>query len=295
MSLPIPDLDNKRFAQLVEEARKLIPGYSSEWTDHNLSDPGITLIDLFAWLSEIALYRTNLVTESHRLKYLKLLGVKPQPPKQAKVDLTFISDEKDTFSKDKGTKVSTEVNGKEIYFQLEEEINILPAKLDKIVVNERTSGIYDRSRSNLDEKGDLFFAPFGNEIQKGCALYLGFVLNSNASHGISLDNLDLMCYLYEKDLIEIKKSGKEQAYKIENTGVKWEIWTDCKWNSVVPQDETEGFRKSGKISFKKLEGWKDSEKIPELGHNVSDTQNTYFWLRCVVEDALYEYPPGLKI
>ncbi len=92
MSLPKPDLDNKTFDQLVEEARKLIPGYSSEWTDHNLSDPGITLIDLFAWLSEIALYRTNLVTESHRLKYLKLLGVKPQPAKQARVDLTFSSE-----------------------------------------------------------------------------------------------------------------------------------------------------------------------------------------------------------
>ncbi len=137
MSLPIPDLDNKRFAQLVEEARKLIPGYSSEWTDHNLSDPGITLIDLFAWLSEIALYRTNLVTENHRLKYLQLLGVKPQPAKQARVDLTFTSEEEKTFSK--GTNVWTKINDKKIYFQLEEDINIVPAMLEKIVVNERAS------------------------------------------------------------------------------------------------------------------------------------------------------------
>ncbi len=294
MSLPVPDLDNKTFAQFVEEARKLIPGYSSEWTDHNLSDPGITLLDLFAWLSEIALYRTNLVTESHRLKYLELLGVKPQPAKQARVDLTFTSDEIKILRKDKGTKVSTAVNGKDIYFQLEEEIYILPAKLEKIVVDECTSGIYERSRSNSDEKGDLFFAPFGSEILEGCALYLGFVLNTNTPPHISLDNLNLMCYLYEKDLIEIKKYGTEQDYKIENTGLKWEIWTGSIWNPVFPQDETQGFRKSGKIVFKKLEDWTASEKIPKMRYDISDTQNTYFWLRCVVENALYEYPPRIE-
>ncbi len=306
MSLPIPDLDNKGFAQFVEEARKLIPGYSSEWTDHNLSDPGITLIDLFAWLSEIELYRMNLVTERHRLKYLKLLGIKPQPAKQARVDLTFTSNEKNTEEKIfvKGTRVWTKINDKELNFQLEEDITVVPAKLEKIIVNGRTSGIYDRSHSNSDEKGDLFFAPFGNEIQKGCAMYLGFVFNSKTDPDISVYNLSLRCYLYEKDLLEIKQYETEKAYKIEKTGVKWEFWTDCpqdgttekayKWRTVVPQDETEGFRKSGKILFKELVRWKDSKEIPELGYIISDDKNTCFWIRCVVEDALYEYPPRIE-
>lgn len=287
MSLPVPDLDNKRFAQFVEEARKLIPGYSSEWTDHNLSDPGITLIDLFAWLSEIALYRINLVTESHRLKYLKLLGVKLQPAKQARVDLTFTSAEERLFSK--GTRVWTKINDKKVYFQLEEDITIVPATLEKIIVDERASGIYDRSHSNLDEKRDLFFAPFGNEIQKDSAMYLGFVFDNKAP-----DTLDLMCYLYEKDLIEIKKYETEVAYKIENTGIKWEFWTGYHWSTADLQDETEGFRKNGKLSFKNLKGWTDSKKIPELGYDASDTRNTYFWIRCVVKDTLYEYPPRIE-
>jgi len=302
MSLPIPDLDDKRFSQLVEEARKLIPGYSSEWTDHNLSDPGITLIDLFAWLSEIALYRTNLVTENHRLKYLQLLGVKPQPSKQARVDLTFTSDEEKTFSK--GTKVWTKINDKKIYFQLEEDITILPQLkidekntlkiLEKIVVHDLTSGVYDRSHSNLDEKGDLFFAPFGNEIQKGCAMYLGFVFLENKVP----NTLDLMCYLYEKDLIEIKKYDIELDYKVENTGLKWETWVKKEnkgeWNPVLLKDETQGFRKSGKIVFKNLNGWTASQIIPDLGYDVSDSKKTYFWLRCMVEDAFYEYPPRIE-
>ena len=291
MSLPVPDFDNKRFDQLVEEARKLIPGYSSEWTDHNLSDPGITLIDLLAWLSEIAIYRTNLVTESHRIKYLRLLGVRPQPAKRARVDLTFTSAEKKTLSKD--TKVSTAVNGKEICFQLEEEINILPAApgkkiLEKIVVDEGISGIYDRSSSN--EKRDLFFAPFGTYVQKGRALYLGFDFEDNRAP----DTLNLMCYLYEKDLIEIENYEPGQEYKIESTGLKWEIWTGSEWNPVVPQDETEGFRKSGMITFSGFENWKADLFIQELGYSIlKNISNPYFWLRCVVEEPNYEYPPRI--
>ncbi|KPQ42130.1 MAG: hypothetical protein MPEBLZ_03302 [Candidatus Methanoperedens nitroreducens] len=80
MVLPKQNLDDKTFGQLVEEERKLIPRYAPQWTDHNLSDPGITLIDLFAWLTEITLFRINLIRDSHKLKYLKLLGFTPLPP-----------------------------------------------------------------------------------------------------------------------------------------------------------------------------------------------------------------------
>jgi hypothetical protein len=215
----------------------------------------------------------------------------------ARVDLTFASEEETTLSK--GTRVWTKINDKKVYFYLDEEIHLVQNKslsgsektiLEKIVVNERASGIYDRSSSNLNEKGDLFFAPFGNEIQKGCALYLGFVFITDKVPDI----LGLMCYIYEKDLIEVNKYETNQAYEIENPGLKWEFWTGCNWNTVVPQDKTQGFRKSGKIVFNKLEGWTASRTIPELGYNVSDTQKTYFWLRCLVEDAFYEYPPRIE-
>ena len=89
MSLPIPNLDNRTFEQLLEEARKSISNYASQWTNHNPADPGITLIELFAWLAEITSYRINLVTEEHRLKYLKLLGIRPQGILPATADLIF--------------------------------------------------------------------------------------------------------------------------------------------------------------------------------------------------------------
>lgn len=73
MPLQLPNLDDRTYADLMEEARRLIPTYAPEWTNHNPSDPGIALIELFAYLSEILLYRLNRVTEANQLAFLKLL------------------------------------------------------------------------------------------------------------------------------------------------------------------------------------------------------------------------------
>src|SRR5262249_39493368 len=74
MPLQLPNLDDRRYADLVEEARSLIPTYAPEWTDHNASDPGITLIELFAFISEMLLYRLNRITAANVLSFLKLLN-----------------------------------------------------------------------------------------------------------------------------------------------------------------------------------------------------------------------------
>ncbi|KFB75045.1 baseplate J/gp47 family protein [Candidatus Accumulibacter cognatus] len=80
MPLTLPDLDDRRYADLVEEARTLIPGYAPEWTNHNPSDPGITLIELFAWLSEMLIYRLNRVSDDNLRTFLKLLNGKDWTP-----------------------------------------------------------------------------------------------------------------------------------------------------------------------------------------------------------------------
>ena len=51
MPISLPNLDDRRWAELVDEGRALIPLYSRDWTNHNAADPGITLIELFAWIA----------------------------------------------------------------------------------------------------------------------------------------------------------------------------------------------------------------------------------------------------
>ena len=78
MGLDVPNLDDVTFAQLVEEAKKRIPQYKTEWTDFNLHDPGITLIELFAWLAEAEVFFLDKVTVEHQEKFLKLLNLPPE-------------------------------------------------------------------------------------------------------------------------------------------------------------------------------------------------------------------------
>src|SRR5919202_3765063 len=80
MPLVLPTLDDRDFEQLLLEAKRRIPVYTPEWTNFDVeSDPGITIVELFAFLTESLLYRANRVPERNRLKFLQLLGVPLQP------------------------------------------------------------------------------------------------------------------------------------------------------------------------------------------------------------------------
>ena len=69
MPIPLLNLDDRKFADLFEEMRTLIPRYAPEWTNHNTADPGIMLLELFAWLTEATIYRVNRVPEASKLRF----------------------------------------------------------------------------------------------------------------------------------------------------------------------------------------------------------------------------------
>ncbi|MBK8902420.1 MAG: baseplate protein J [Anaerolineaceae bacterium] len=74
MPIPLRNLDDHTYTDLVAEAQALLPHLQPEWTNHNASDPGIMLIELFAWLSEMVLYRLNEGTNIQTEVFLELLN-----------------------------------------------------------------------------------------------------------------------------------------------------------------------------------------------------------------------------
>jgi hypothetical protein len=84
MPLELPVLDDRNYEELLSEVKQRIPAYTPEWTNYNVeSDPGITLVQLFAFLTDSLLYRANRIPERNRLKFLQLLGIRLQPPAAA--------------------------------------------------------------------------------------------------------------------------------------------------------------------------------------------------------------------
>ncbi|MFK0238346.1 putative baseplate assembly protein [Streptomyces vinaceus] len=89
MALPSPDLDDRRFQDLVDDAKRMVMERCPEWTDHNVSDPGVTLIETFAFMTDQLLYRLNRVPDRLYVKFLELLGTRLLPPAAARVPVTF--------------------------------------------------------------------------------------------------------------------------------------------------------------------------------------------------------------
>src|SRR2546430_1097270 len=84
MPIIAPNLDNRRYQDLLDEALARIPVHTPEWTNFNKSDPGVTIIEVFAFLTENLLYRCNQVPDRNRLKFLQLLGIPLQPASAAR-------------------------------------------------------------------------------------------------------------------------------------------------------------------------------------------------------------------
>src|SRR5579864_4358795 len=109
MPLLTPSLDDRRFQDIVDEAKSRITRYCPEWTDHNVSDPGVALIELFAWMTDLLLYRVNQVPDRMYIKFLELIGVRLAPPRAARAPVTFyLSAAQPTdVSIQEGTEVAT--------------------------------------------------------------------------------------------------------------------------------------------------------------------------------------------
>src|SRR4051794_37250150 len=137
MALPAPNLDDRKFQDLVDEAKRLIPRYCPEWTNHNLSDPGVALIELFAWMSEMILFRLNQVPDRLFVHFLNLVGIEPFPPSVARAELTFWLSAalEQSVTVPAGTQVSTagEVAAHAIVFTTARQLTVAPPVLQAAV------------------------------------------------------------------------------------------------------------------------------------------------------------------
>src|ERR1041385_7728804 len=133
MSLPTPNLDNRRFQDIVDEAKRLIPHYCPEWTDHNVSDPGVTLIELFAWMTDLLLYRVNQIPDKVYTKLLELVGIRLEPPRAAEAPVTFYlsAPQPNEVVIPEGTETATvrTETSKAIVFTTEANLTIWPVKV----------------------------------------------------------------------------------------------------------------------------------------------------------------------
>ena len=184
MALTLPNLDDRRWEDLVQEGRSLLPLYAAGWTDHNLHDPGITLMELFAWVTEMDLFRIDQVPPAHRLRFLALLGVTPRPAHGAELPVGFrLGAGAGPVELPAGLMLdAVGVDGEALHYVTTAPLTVQPGTL--VAVHACASGGIDDETAAVQRAEP--FAPFGADPVAGDALYLGFGATPSAGEPLSL-------------------------------------------------------------------------------------------------------------
>ena len=237
MVLPAPNLDDRRFQDIVDEAKRLIPRYCPEWTNHNLSDPGVALIELFAWMSEMVLYRLNQVPDRLYVHFLNLVGIEPFPPAVARADLTFWLSTvlEHEVAVPAGTEVSTSSGSEReaVVFTTSRDLVIRPPQLTSaLTAQAATEELFVDAWDDLRYDGSAVSCFTSATLTTGDAFYLGF---DDSLAGSVLR-------------MTVNASAEGIGVDPRNPPIAWEVWGEEAWlPCTVYDDSTGGLNRDGRI------------------------------------------------
>ncbi|MHC4740357.1 MAG: putative baseplate assembly protein [Planctomycetota bacterium] len=255
--IPVPNLDDRDWRAVKDAMILAIPDRTPEWTDHNLTDPGVTLIESFALQVEQLIVKLNQVLPKHMREYLNMIGVTLTPPSAARANCFFRTTTKPTFDITvlKGFEVGTSgASGeKPVVFTTDQDLMIQTALLKKFLADQ--GGIITDFTDDALDAGTTF-NPLPS-VASGDALYIAYSENN----------------YFEKLTVDVAVAASGI------TGV-WEYLEaqadgTTSWEPLSVDDGTQGFIQSGDVTFEVPARW-DSTSVGSI---------TATWLRFRVTDV----------
>lgn len=231
MSLSAPNLDDRRFQDLVDDAKRLVALRCPDWSDHNVSDPGVTLIEAFAFMTDELFYRLNRVPDKLYVAFLDLIGISlyPPTPATAEVVLWLAAPRTDTVVVPARTEIGTPRNEqtRSVVFQTTDELQIPPRRLAHVGSRSGEATTVRGARLGSDPM-EVFSTPpkVGDELligldQPAPGLAIGIRLDC-AVRGVGVDPLD--------------------------PPIVWESWNGAGWSACdLVLDRTGGLNQAGEV------------------------------------------------
>ncbi len=270
MTLPTPVLDDRGFQDIVDACKRMIPRFTPEWTDHNVSDPGVALIELFAWMTEILLYRMNQVPTRNYIKFLEMIGVRLEPPRPARTEVLFrlIAPQNAAVVIAAGTEVATLRTSTQqaIIFATEQPLEITVPSLAYVLVS--------RDEMKYDDYAPVLHNPmlrvpiFEDPPRPGNGFYLGYHGNL-AAHTL---RLTLRC--------QTEGIGVDP----KNPPLAWEYYDGAlqTWRRVrLESDGTGGLNRDGEVVL----------HIPMTSRPREFDRRRATWIRCRVTETTGNQQP----
>jgi predicted phage baseplate assembly protein len=285
----IPTIDDRSYDSIVAEMRARISRYTPEWkpvwTDLNDSDPGITMLQVFAWLGEMLAFRMNRVPELNYLKFLQLLGIELRAKQPAQADITFpvrATHPSPTAIVPKGTQVIAETagGGPPLVFEATRALVCLTARLAAVLAYDGYS--YEPvTEANAAATG---FQPLGPTANEDSALLLGF------DSSLAFPGTDITLFVWSA-VPERRDApvacGLPASAVFAPATLRWEYWSGFEWAPLtLMKDDSIAFTRTGEIVVRTPPGSLATMVVPP------DTAARY-WIRARVERSQYERPPEL--
>lgn len=289
MPLPKPTLDNRRYDQLVSEGRALIPRLAPAWTDQNASDPGITLLELGAWLAEQNIFRFDRVSDEALRAFVRLVGIEPRMPVAAQAVVSIRNGNPSGVALPARMQLADA--GGVPSFETTLALFASPARLTRVMTG--AAALVEVTAANAALSP---FDAFGRRPRPGHALYLGFDQALDAA-GATLA-LHVWTDHWHTDAAtqtalrsehaELAAQGKGRCvppdwrahYRVRTV---WEFYAGSnRWLPLAEvQDETRGLSLSGFVRF-----------AAPVGHQPR-APGAPFPIRCRIVRGRYECPPRL--
>lgn len=264
--LPAPNLDDRRFQQLVDDAKRHIQATCPEWSDHNVSDPGVTLVETFALMVDQLSYRLNRVPDKLYVSFLDLLGMRLHPPTAASVDLTYwLSAPQDQIvvvpAQSEAVTPRTETE-EPVVFRTTRDLLVPPRSLSLVLTQGFGGDVVDRGDALRAAER---FAVFTPTPALDDVVLLG------------LDDAAPSCIVVLRFDSEVRGVGVDPRFP----PLTWEAWTGTGWRACeVDSDGTGGLNRSGDVVL----------HVP-ADHRASIIEGKRAgWLRCRVVDPPEGYP-----
>ena len=294
----IPQIDDRNYDSLMAEVRTRIARYTPEWkpvwSDVNDNDPGITMVQVFAWLAELLTYRMSKVPELNYIKFLQLLGIELNPAEAASAEVTFPVKSSVTqpyVIVPLRTQLTAEApdGGPPIIFETERALTALRAQLVAVLAYDGYAYTSLTSENDTPLTGESAetargFQPFGPAAVDDSALLLGF-----ADTGLfPAVEIDLAVWTLPDNLKTAAfQCGLPDAPSFGPASNRWEFWNGSDWQALsLLKDETRAFTRSGHVHLQTpAKGMQRTVIAPE--------PKSLYWIRGRVERSQYENPPKL--
>lgn len=310
MPLPLPTLDDRTYQQLLDEVLERLPATAPEWTDYNASDPGITLLELFAYLSETLFYRLDRIPERHYRAFLRLIGCAPRPAQVAQTLVAFRAAQPTGVELPASVQIANDSG--DIVFQTDTPFHVAGARLTAVVT--ATPGRFEDHSDSITDMTATFLA-LGANPKPDDALYLGFDTQPGArARGparrgegrvrlfvigenpvADLRTWQALREEWRREMARFRGScprlpgGLGRFWQHYGTRTTWEYYSNARDWKPLPllKDCTRALSLSGPVR------WQAPDLDTHTPGGIPGYEKKYF-IRCRLVEGVYDCPPRIR-